>query len=62
MAPNLLDHIKYESAAGHSQHMREIQASRGVTNATLRASAVKQYDEPGAAESRAIDKVLRLPT
>lgn len=62
MSPNLKAHVQYESAARHSQHMGEIQASRGVTNATLRASAVKQYDEPGAAESRAIDKVLRLPT
>ena len=61
MAPNLLDHLKYESSAGHSQHMREIQASRGVLNATLRASSVKQYDELGPTESRAVDKVLRLP-
>ncbi len=62
MAPNLKSHLQYESAARHSQHMSEIQASRGVVNATLRASAVKQYDEPGVAESRAVDKILRLPS
>lgn len=62
MPPNLKSHIQYESAARHSQHMGEIQASRGVSNAILRFSAAKQYDEPGPAESRAIDKVLRLPT
>lgn len=60
--PNIKTALQTESIAAHSQHMQEIKASRGVTNAIARASSVKQFDEPGPAASRAIDKVLRLPT
>ena len=50
-----------ESAASHTQHMTEIRANAAVTTNIVRASAAKQFDEPGPAEARAIDKVLRLP-
>lgn len=59
--PNIKAQIQTEGAGAHSQHMLELKASRGVSNAIVRYSAAKQFDEPGAAEARAIDKVLNLP-
>ncbi len=61
LADNIRQTIYYESLGAHSQHMAELKGTRGVTNATLRATATKQYDEPGAIESMATRKVLELP-
>lgn len=61
LGPNLKALIEAESASGHSQQMLECRGSRGVANALVRFSAAKQYDEPGPAQARAIDKILRLP-
>lgn len=58
---NVRQTIYYESLSAHTQHMSELKATRGVTNGALRASAVKQYDEPGVIESMGVRKVLDLP-
>lgn len=62
LPPNLKAVIQAEDAAAHTRHLGEIKASRGVVNAIVRFSAAKQFDELGPAESRAVDKALRLPT
>jgi len=53
--------LNAESAAAFTQHMAEIRGNHSTTSHVVRASAAKQFDEPGPAESRAIDKVLSLP-
>lgn len=53
--------INAESSASFSQHMTEIRGNHSTTSHVVRASAANQYDEPGPAEARAVDKVLRLP-
>lgn len=53
--------IETESAAAHTQQMLECRGSRSVSNALVRFSAAKQYDEPSPAQARSIDKILRLP-
>ena len=59
---NIKTLLQSESVGAHSQHLPEIKSSRGVSNAVVRFSAAKQFDEPTPASARAIDKVLRLPT
>ena len=61
MPANLKAHIQYESASAHTQLMTEARGGRSISNALVRYSAAKQFDEPNPAEGRAIDKVLRLP-
>ena len=61
LAPNIRQSLYYESLSGHTQHMAELKGTRGVTNATMRATATKNYDEPGAIEAMAVRKVLDLP-
>lgn len=59
---NVKTALQTEQIAAHTQHMTEIKATRAVTNGVVRTSAARQFDEPGPAEARAVDKVLRLPT
>lgn len=58
---NLKSAITVESASAHTQQMLECRGSRGVSNALVRFSAAKQFDEPSPQQARAIDKILRLP-
>mgnify|MGYP003323526347 CR=1 FL=1 len=58
---NVLAIIKAESASSHSQHMTEAKSNIANANNILRHSAVRQVDEPGPAQARAVDKILRLP-
>ena len=51
-----------ESSAAHTQHMTSLKANKAISNFIVRASAAKQYDEPGPAQARSIDKILRMPT
>ena len=53
--------LNTESAAAFTHHMVEIRGNHSTTSHVVRASAANQFDEPGPAEARAIDKVLRLP-
>lgn len=61
LSPNVKSIIDAESAAAHTQQMLEVRGSRSVSNAIVRFSAAKQYDEPSPSAARSIDKVLRLP-
>jgi hypothetical protein len=53
--------IKAQAHLAHQKHNGSVRSGIGHANRTLRAVAIKAADEPGAAESRAVDKVLRLP-
>ena len=53
--------IKTSANFSHQKHINTVRAGIGHINRVLRSVAVKAADEPGAAESRAIDKVLLLP-
>lgn len=58
---NVQTAIEVESASAHTQLMAECRGSRGVSNALVRFSAAKQFDEPSPSQARTIDKILRLP-
>ena len=59
IGPNALSVLHTESASAHTQHMAGIRANKAITNHVVRASAAKQFDEPGPAQSKAIETVLR---
>ena len=56
---NIMAVLHAESAGAHSQHMTEIKANKAHTNNLVRSSAAKQFDEPGPAQAKAVEKVLR---
>lgn len=60
--PNVLAVIESESAMAHTRRMDNIQTTRSVANGVINGSAAKQFDEVSPEASRAIDKILRLPT
>jgi hypothetical protein len=61
LPPNVKTMIKTSAHTSHQKHVATVRAGIGHANRTLRAVAIKAADEPGAAEARAIDKVLLLP-
>lgn len=61
LPPNLKTMLKASAHTAHQKHINRVRAAIGHANATQRAVAIKASDEPGAAEARAVDKVLLLP-
>lgn len=62
LTPNVKAHIHAKSAHVHSMLMKEATGNQQNTNNLVRIAMMKSLDEFDAAESRAIDKVLQLPT
>ena len=61
LSANVKAIISAESATAHTQQMLESRGSRSVSNAIVRFSAAKQYDEPSPTQAAAVAKILRLP-
>ncbi len=58
---NVKAHLKAESVSAQTLLMTEIKGNISNSNNIGRLATIKKFDELGTAESRAVDKVLRLP-
>lgn len=58
---NVKTKIQAASHSAHQVHMADVKANVASSNNIIRHSAARQIDEPGPAQARAIDKILRTP-
>ena len=61
LPPRLKTILESESHGAHTQHMTEVKTNIAHANNVLRVQTIKQQDELGPEESRAVAKVLALP-
>ncbi len=61
MKVNIKTFLEAQAHLAHQKHMNRLRAGISHGNRILRAVVTRNADEPGAAQARAIDKVLALP-